>query len=40
MPDPCVGVPTNPWCPAGSTPTSGTPTPAAQAVSTAPKFTG
>ncbi len=40
MPNPCAGVPTNPWCPAGSTPTSETPTPAAQAVSTAPKFTG
>jgi hypothetical protein len=40
MPDPCVGVPTNPWCPAAPT-TPATPSaPAAQVVSTAPEFTG
>jgi hypothetical protein len=35
MPDPCAGVPTNPWCPPGA-PTAVV----AQPVGTAPKFTG
>ncbi|HEY7939351.1 MAG TPA: hypothetical protein VID05_05925, partial [Acidimicrobiales bacterium] len=46
MPDPCAGVPTNPWCPASATVTTvpGTPTttPAAPAtpIATEPRFTG
>jgi len=44
MPDPCAGVPANPWCPAGGqSPPPPAPPPAAppaQAVSTAPKLTG
>ena len=46
MPDPCDGVPANPWCPASATVTTvpGTPTttPAAPAtpIATEPRFTG
>ena len=39
MPDPCAGVPADPWCPAGSSPTSPS-APPAQAISTGPKLTG
>jgi hypothetical protein len=38
MPDPCAGVPADPWCPAGGTPAP--PAPPAQAVSTPAKLTG
>jgi hypothetical protein len=42
MPDPCAGVPANPWCPANPTsPTTPTTTaPGPQAVETTPKFAG
>jgi hypothetical protein len=40
MPDPCAGVPVNPWCPSGGGSSSTPGAPPAQAVSTGPKLTG
>ena len=39
MPDPCKGVPTNPWCPATPGPTTTTAPPSPVSASTAPSAT-